>query len=349
MSLGLAHRSLSEKTKTCKSGVRNMSVGQKNSMRARPKVSVGTPVYNGEKYLPELLDCITKQTFNDFEIIICDNASTDCTAQICREYERVYPQISYVRNGQNIGAVRNYNRVFELGVAPYFKWTAHDDLYEPSYLERCVEILDRCPDVVLAHANMSLVDSEGYPIEFDDTKGCYVDPWSGVALREEPAHLAESVNPEQRFRDVLHLMFWCTAIFGVIRRSALARTSLHRSYYGSDKVLLAELALLGRFCEIDDTLFIKRCHPQMSHYKSTRERAKWIDPAARQLFPPLQLFHGYAAAAIGAGSLSLQHRASCIASVLRKTAQAGYWRRRFAFDRIEIFGKDSKSINDDRA
>ena len=69
-----------------------------------PLVSIGMPVYNGEKYIREALDSLLAQTFTDFELIISDNASTDATEIICREYAAHYPQIRYVRQRVNRGA-----------------------------------------------------------------------------------------------------------------------------------------------------------------------------------------------------------------------------------------------------
>jgi glycosyltransferase involved in cell wall biosynthesis len=77
-----------------------------------PKLSIGLPVYNGEKFLSEALDRFLAQTFKDFEIIICDNASTDRTPQMCREYAERDPRVRYCRDERNLGSVANLNRVF---------------------------------------------------------------------------------------------------------------------------------------------------------------------------------------------------------------------------------------------
>jgi glycosyltransferase involved in cell wall biosynthesis len=117
-----------------------------------PRVSIGLPVYNGENYLAETLDSILAQTFTDFEVIISDNASTDRTETICRQYAAQDRRIRYLRNTSNLGAAKNYNRVFELSQGEYFKWNGHDDPLAPVFLERCVAVLDRHPGVVLCFA-----------------------------------------------------------------------------------------------------------------------------------------------------------------------------------------------------
>ena len=109
----------------------------------KAQLSIGLPIYNGEEFLKEAIESLINQTFEDFEIVISDNASTDQTQQICRYYADLDPRIRYYRCKQNLGAAWNYNRVFELSYGEYFKWAAHDDFCGPAFFERCVDALDR--------------------------------------------------------------------------------------------------------------------------------------------------------------------------------------------------------------
>ena len=132
-----------------------------NPTRHAPRLSIGLPVYNGERLLPQAIECLLAQSFGDFEIVIGDNASTDRTQEICQDYVRRDPRIRYVRHEHNLGAVANFNRVFELSAAPLFKWAAHDDLHRETYLEACISLLDAHPDLVLAHSGTAFVDERG--------------------------------------------------------------------------------------------------------------------------------------------------------------------------------------------
>src|SRR2546423_2625235 len=134
-----------------------------------PLISIGMPVYNGAQFISQALDSLLKQTFADFEIIICDNASTDGTEEICSEYARRDQRIRYYRNPINLGLAGNCRRVLEVARGKYFKYAAHDDLCAPRLLERCVEVLENKPDVILAYPKTMLLDeASGKLSEYDD-------------------------------------------------------------------------------------------------------------------------------------------------------------------------------------
>src|SRR5690349_16638091 len=90
----------------------------------KPRVSVGVPVRNGERFLVETLESLLAQTYTDFELIISDNASTDNTEAICREYAARDPRVRYYRSPQDVGLANNYNSLFARSEGDYFKWAA---------------------------------------------------------------------------------------------------------------------------------------------------------------------------------------------------------------------------------
>ncbi len=244
--------------------------------RTDPTLTLGIPVHNGAAYLEQLFECLRAQTFTDFEAIISDNASTDGTEQICRVATAADPRFRYQRNERNIGAAPNFNRVFEQGAGRYFKWTAHDDLLAPTYLERCIERLEGDPSVSVCHAAIQVVNADRQPLPYDTDLGRYIDNDGTPAFLREPAGLATSADPARRFDDVLHGMRLCSEIFGVMRTDLLRRTSLHGSYYGSDKVLLAELAMLGRIESVPRAL-VHQALPQGHVLLSDDPRAGRLD------------------------------------------------------------------------
>jgi glycosyltransferase involved in cell wall biosynthesis len=246
----------------------------------RLRLSIGLPVFNGDNYLAEALDSLLRQTYSDFELIISDNASTDRTEEICRIYSTRDARIRYYRNETNLGAAKNYNRVFELSSGKYFKWASHDDLCAPEFLERCVEVLDREAAVVLCYTRTSIIDEHGKSVR------SYSDEFN-----------LNSQWPHERFRHVFAANRMLNPIAGVIRAEMLKRTRLIANYAGSDAVLLAELALLGEFHEVPECLFHRRVHPRKSTLAndSDEELASWYDPASagKILIPRWRRFVGF--------------------------------------------------------
>ncbi len=212
-------------------------------MTPTPLVSVGLFVYNGERFIEESLNAILSQTFTDFELIISDNASTDRTGDIAKSYARRDKRIRYYRAEKNMGAGRNVRRVYELATGKYFKQAAVDDLIEPDFLWRCVEILEHDPGCVVAYAKTKEVDEDGSFIR---------DHATSVKT--------DSNDPVARFREMLLTDHYCFQIFGVMRMSALRQLPPLGIYVHGDRVLLARMSLLGRFYEIPEPLFISRRH-----------------------------------------------------------------------------------------
>ncbi len=215
-----------------------------------PLISIGLPVYNGEAFLADAINSVLMQTFTDFELIISDNASTDRTQEICLSFAAQDPRIRYDRSSKNLGAARNFNRTFELASGTYFKWMAHDDLLAPEFLARCVDVLEHSDrSVILCFSTLSIIDSNG-AIEKEN----YSNRLTRIAAPQAP----------KRFKELILERHGCFHIWGLIRADVLARTPLIGSYVGSDRGLLAELGLHGRFHEIPEDLFMERNHPGRS-------------------------------------------------------------------------------------
>ncbi len=228
-----------------------------------PRVSLGMPVFNGERFLVETLDSLLAQTFSDFEIVISDNGSTDGTAEICRAYAEKDQRVHYYRYEENRGAAWNYNHVFALARGDYFKWAAHDDLCAPEFLEQCVKVLDSEPAVVVAYPRTTLIDENG------KVEGIYVDD----------LHL-RLPEPHQRLHHFFNHQGLCHPVFGLIRSSVLKQTALIGNFPMSDRNLLGELSLFGEFFEISEYLFLRRIHPEISTYVNATpaQVAAWFDP-----------------------------------------------------------------------
>jgi glycosyltransferase involved in cell wall biosynthesis len=267
-------------------------------------VSIGLPVYNGERFLAQAIDSLLQQSFSDFEIIICDNASEDATEEICRSYADKDSRIQYFRNQTNLGAFANAKRTFELSRAPYFKWAFHDDVCGPGFLEKCVDVLDRFPDVVLCYPRSGFIDEHGKLIA-DYEAGCNLR--SPDVTNRVSRFFAECSNDGH-------------PVLGVLRHDALVHTSLIGPYPASDMVLLLQLALMGKIYEIPEQLFFCREHAGRScrRNRTYADLATWHNPSRkiRWQLPRWRLAFEFFRC-ISHARLGLRQSISCYISILK--------------------------------
>jgi glycosyltransferase involved in cell wall biosynthesis len=244
-----------------------------------PRVSVGLPVYNGDRFLEEAITSMLAQTFTDFELIIVDNASTDRTADICLKYAEIDSRVRYSRNATNIGGTRNQNLTLDLARGEYFRWAAHDDAVEPDMLLRCVEMLDARPDIVLCVPWVRSIHGD-YAVDL------------GVRVPGE----GTAATPAARVEQLLRWQHPGEQQYGLMRTAVIRRVHPLDGYPGSDRVMLCELAVQGRFAVVPETLFIKRFHED-NFYKDWRGRMAWFDPGlaqtGRAVFPNWLQVGGY--------------------------------------------------------
>ncbi|MFJ1730379.1 glycosyltransferase family 2 protein [Streptomyces sp. NPDC088254] len=268
-------------------------------MTAHPRLSVGLPVYNGEEYLAESFDALLGQTYEDFELVVTDNASTDGTEDICREYAARDPRIRYLRLRRNIGAAPNHNYVFTQCRGELFKWASHDDLYARDLLRACVEALDERPEVVLAHADQAVVDEDG-------------------KVKVPYAYTLDTASPSApaRFRSMLFEPGG-DDFYGVIRADVLRRVKPHDSYHHADRTFVAEIGLHGPFHQVPELLYFRRDHPTRAERANPSKRARCVnlDPRrAGPLHPTPRLLAEYVGGFVGAirrAPLSSSDRRAC--------------------------------------
>jgi glycosyltransferase involved in cell wall biosynthesis len=275
-------------------------------MAGHPRVSIGLPVYNGERFLAEAVTSLLRQSLGDLEVILADNASTDGTLAICRRFAEADPRVRVLSSDVNLGAAWNFNRCLEAAHGGYFKWAAHDDLYDPRYLAACVDVLDREPDVALCYTQATEIDDDGNEL-----------------FCRGPVNVADLPGPVERYRAILFDEVYCYAIFGVVRTSVLRSTRGIEPYSASDRALLAELALHGRLVELAEPYFLHREHSgrSMHAYTDDRERMAWFDPRldGRRTMPQWRLGQGYVA------GLRRARRAGARLPVRASWATLGEW------------------------
>jgi glycosyltransferase involved in cell wall biosynthesis len=274
-----------------------------------PPLTVGLPVYNGERFVAHALDSILAQTFTDFRLIISDNASTDSTEDICREYAANDSRVDFVRHDRNRGAAWNFNSVVALCDSPYFRWAAADDAFAPTCFERCSELMATATGrIALCYPRTLVIDETGAVV------GPYDD---GLDLRLP--------RPSARIGRIVRRMVQGNPIFGLVKTDVLRSTRGHGSFPGADWVLMLEIALAGEVWEVPERLFLRRRHAGISRTENTtvEEYTRFLDPDATPVtHERLRLLREYLAG-VRHADLPRLERAACRVTV------AAAWSRRY--------------------
>jgi glycosyltransferase involved in cell wall biosynthesis len=267
-------------------------------MNYNHRLTIGLPVYNGEGFLAESLESLLGQSYEDFELIISDNASMDSTADICEEYAKNDSRIRYIRQPYNIGLSRNEQFVMRQATGELFKLAAHDDLYARDLLKKCVEALDSHPEVVAAHSWEARVDAQGAIVK---------------AMKYSVA--VDRPQVSERFRSML-FDGWDDYTYGVMRTEVLLRTHLCGSHHMADRSINVELSLYGPFYLVPEWLYFRREHADLVAPISVRKRCATLDQRRANRFrhPLIRLYGEYLwsyIAAIHRAPLSPTERREC--------------------------------------
>jgi glycosyltransferase involved in cell wall biosynthesis len=248
-------------------------------MTKAPRLTIGLPCYNGEQYLTEALDALLGQSYEDFELIISDNASTDSTADICQKYEKLDSRVRHLRQPKNIGLAPNHNVLVHEARGELFKWASDDDLYARDLIKVCVDALDAHPEIVLAHSWTAIIND------------------AREVTRAVPyPHATGSPSAPERFRS---LLFGAGGDDdgGIIRAAVLRRTPLNGSYYRADRTLVCEIALNGAFYHIPEWLYFRRDHPNRAAraFRSVHGWCVNLDPRRKSRLrnPAVRLYSEY--------------------------------------------------------
>ena len=224
------------------------SVDVLSSISMPPKVTLGLPVYNGERFIGRAIESLLGQDYQDLEIVICDNVSTDSTPEIVSRYAASDSRIKFFENEHNIGQDPNMNRVFELGTGEYFRWTGDDDWLEADCISKCVAYLESHPEDIAVSTYIKYHDDDGNE---------FYSEYEGERL--------DSRNAAHRFARMLWFLRadyrYYDPHYNLYRRSALEKTQLLQFVFRSDGILAAELSLLGPFGHIPECLAHRRRIP----------------------------------------------------------------------------------------
>jgi len=224
-----------------------------SSVKTEPKVSIGLPVYNGEKFLRRRIDSILSQTFKNFEFIISDNASSDLTQAICDEYAKKDSRIRYIRQEKNNGPNWNFNFVLREARSEYFAWAAADDVILPQFLEKNLKVLESNKDMVCSIGKVKLYDlppdpnSSSIDIAFDNFRKKLL-----ATFRPSAAHVITG-SYEQKVRFLFKKSAY-QVMYGLCRTDKLLKSIVDKSYVGPDIAIVLNLLKYGDIQMLDEIL-----------------------------------------------------------------------------------------------
>lgn len=212
----------------------------------QPLVTIGVPVHNGDKLLRRALDAILAQDYPNLEIIISDNASTDRSPEILREFLSRREGARMVRQERNIGASGNFEFLMREARGKYFFWASCDDFWHPQFVSRNVARLEGAPEAGLALTGVDRCYDDRTPVDSIRFSGA-LDPSRSSHWRAA-MHCASGIP--------YHL-----GVYGLWRLDFLRRV-FHGFplFFASDRLFICGVALATRFTYLDDPLYVRTVH-----------------------------------------------------------------------------------------
>ncbi len=286
--------------------------------RRRPAVSVGVPVWNGERYLEQTLTALRDQDLADIEVIIGDNGSTDGTVEIARRFAEEDERFVLLTSDRNRGVPWNWNRLLERATAPVFMWNAADDIALPGHLAACRDALLAHPEATIAFSRVELIGPASEHLGTMDDDGLDF----------------LSLGPVQRldlfFRRHVYQVI---GYGGVFRTDVLRQMGGHPDYYGADIALAVRMAVRAPWVQVSQRAYQARNHEAQTNKLQAADPVRQVRTYREHrrpvAFPQWYLNHRLLVEAAGVPG-SLARKALCVLVVLRRWTLPNW--RFFPFD-----------------
>ncbi len=227
-----------------------------------PLVSIGLPVYNGEDFIRQAIKSVINQDYPNIELVISDNTSTDNTQSICEEYTAEYSRIKYHRQPINQGMIANFNATLELAQGDFFCWLSHDDFLAPTYISKCMSMLDRHSQAIACCSEINFVNYDGTNRE----------EWTKAYTNFD----ALNKDVVARVHELISKVGWY-ALYSVFRIDILKGMSKCQNRYPDDVMLMLEWLLFGEIAKVPEYLYNYRV-PNIHKNHEDYIRAFGLDP-----------------------------------------------------------------------
>ncbi len=224
-----------------------------------PLVTIGIPTYNRANFLVQTIESVLNQTYNNIEIVISDNASTDQTQSLCEQYKSRDTRITYIRQEKNLGPTPNFLEALKNATGLFFMWLGDDDWIDLNYIEECMNVLLREEDVTIA---------AGYADYYKGDRKLY----TGTVMNLIDTSGVDRVK--KYFSQVRH-----NSVFYGVMRTAELRNIYIQNVLGGDLLMVAAMTFLGKVKSIEATRVHRRRGGESQNNKKMIESMSlfWID------------------------------------------------------------------------
>ena len=210
------------------------------------EVTIGVPVFNAEEHIAECLDCLCSQSFEDIEILVSDNGSTDRTVEIVETVARRDRRVRLLRQPFNIGVLHNYRAVLMQADTPFFLWRADDDLSDTDFVAKLKAALSVMPDNQLAAPTITTQRDVSVS---DKTDRFPLEAWRQTELPGDIACRLELANASWFYG------MWRTPY---LQMAYTTLTSRFGFAYAHDPLLVAGAVMDDVIVGVPDTEFVQR-------------------------------------------------------------------------------------------
>lgn len=233
-------------------------MNQKNDNLA--KISIGLPVYNGERFLRTKLDSILSQTYENFELIISNNGSTDKTHEICNEYELKDNRIKYFSHKKNNDAFWNYNFILNKASCDYFMWTSVDDVLMPTFIEKNLNILEKNKTCVASISKIEPYELENDNKLFNPTDLKHYESVKKIRNKIRPRSVFSITGDFDKKSRLYLKKSSCYVFYSIFKTNIIKKSFFYDPFLGDDWAIFLNVLKYGDLLVTDEILMYQYEH-----------------------------------------------------------------------------------------
>lgn len=223
-------------------------------------ISIGLPVYNGERFLRTKLDSILSQTYENFELIVSNNGSTDKTHEICNEYELKDNRIKYFSHEKNNDAFWNYNFVLNQASCDYFMWTSVDDVLLPTFIEKNLNILEKNKTCVASISKIETYESENDGKLFNPTDLKHYESVKKIRNKIRPRSVFSITGNFDKKSRLYLKKSSCYVFYSIFKTDVIKKSFFYDPFLGDDWAIFLNVLKYGDLLVTDEILMYQYEH-----------------------------------------------------------------------------------------